>query len=163
MIRPWMDDIAMQSHLPEPRSHGHRLMGYHPDSSGKITGLHREPHRGVHGPDASVFEPTNDFPGHFVDMVAGAMELQVGDGSGGASDRLPVHTADHADKNLGRGEDLKNARSFRGDIRPVNRDETDIICSGFQTQAAEFLGGERAWARLPCLASEGGDGRMPIE
>ena len=44
-------------------------------------------------------------------------------------------------RTLARGKDLKNARSFRGDIRPVNRDKTDIICSGFQTQAAEFIGG----------------------
>jgi len=96
-------------------------------------------------------------------MVTGAMELKVGDGPGGASYWLPIHTADHADEKLGRGKDLQNARAFRGDIRPVNRDETDIICSGFKTQAAEFLGGKRAGARLPCLAPEGGDGRMSIE
>jgi hypothetical protein len=98
-----------------------------------------------------------------IGMVAGVTELKVGDRPGGASYWLPVHTADHADENLGSWKDLQNARSFRGDIRPVNRDETDIICSGFQTQAAEFLGGERAGARLPCLAPEGGDGRMSIE
>jgi hypothetical protein len=138
-------------------------MGHHPDFSRKLTSLHREPHRSVHRPDASVFELTDDVPGHLVDTVAGVMELKVGDRPGGASYWLPVHTADHADENLGSWKDLQNARSFRGDIRPVNRDETDIICSGFQTQAAEFLGGERAGARLPCLAPEGGDGRMSIE
>jgi hypothetical protein len=160
---PWMNDISMQPHLTESRCHGHRLMGHDPDFSRKITGLHREPDRGVHGPDPSVFEPTDDFPCHVVDTVAGVMELKVGDRPSGASYRLPVHAADHADENLGRRKDLKDARSLRGDIRPVNPDEADIICPGIQAQATEFFGGERVWARLPCLTPEGDDRRMLIE
>jgi hypothetical protein len=80
------------------------------------------------------------------------VELEVGNRPGWASDRLPVHTAEQADENLGRGKDLENARSFRSDIRPIYPHKADIICPCIQTQAAEFLGVERVGASLPCLA-----------
>jgi len=122
-----MNDVAMQPHLPESRCHGHRLVGHDPDFSRKLTGLHWEPDRGVHGPDPSVFEPAHDFPGDIVDVVTRAMEFQIGHGSGGTPDRLPVHPADNADENLGRGEDLKNPLFLGGDLWPVDANEADVI------------------------------------
>jgi hypothetical protein len=96
-------------------------------------------------------------------VVAGIVELKVGNRPGWASDRFPVHPTDYADENLGRRKDPKNALSFGGNIRPVNPDEADIICPSIQTQAAECVGRERVGTSLPCLAPEGGDGRVLIE
>ena len=137
----------MQPHLPESRCHGHGLMGNDPDFSGKLTGLHWEPDRGVHGPDPSVFEPAHDFPGDIVDVVARAMEFEIGHGSCRTSDRLPIHAADNADENLGRGEDLKNPLFLGGDLCPVDANEADVIGARLETQAAEVLGSDRASSR----------------
>jgi hypothetical protein len=158
-----MNDISMQPHLPESRCHGHRLMGHDPDFSRKLTGLHWEPDRGVHGPDPSVFEPAHDFPGDIVDVVTRAMEFQIGNGSGGTPDRLPVHPADQADERLCRGKGLENRRSFRGNFRSIDADEADIISSSLQAHPAQVVGGQGGGRGRPRLASESHDGRMLVE
>jgi hypothetical protein len=75
------------------------------------------------------------------------MELKVGDRPGGASYRLPVHAADHADENLGRGEDLQNPLFLGGDLWPVDANEADVIGARLKTQLAQFLGSDRASSR----------------
>jgi hypothetical protein len=59
---------------------------------GRMTAVHcAEVPRSNSGTDSLI-----DFPGDIVDVVTRAMEFQIGNGSGGTPDRLPVHPAGQA-------------------------------------------------------------------
>ena len=106
-----VDDVAVDAHVPQARSDGDRLVRDDPNlAAGKAVHLHREAHRRVQRPDALLLQGRHDLAGDLVDVIAGVVELQVGDRAGRAADRLPVHPADEAEERLGRRESTAGCR-----------------------------------------------------
>ena len=115
VAEPGVDDVAVDAHVPQARSDGDRLVRDDPNlSARKAVHLHREAHRRVHRPHALALQGRHDLAGDLVDVIAGVVELQVGDRAGRAADRLPVHPADEAEERLG-------GREVRAGCRPAGR------------------------------------------
>src|SRR5262249_911271 len=96
-----------------------------------------EAHRRVHRPDALSFERRHDFPGDLVDVIAGVVELEVGNRAGRAADRLPVHPANEAEKRLGVWEVAQDVDPLAIQGRAADLDWAAVIGSKGEAQLTE--------------------------
>ncbi len=79
VAEPRVDQVAVNPHVAEAGLDGHRLVGDDPDGMPRgLIHLHRESHRGVHRPDPALLEPGHDGRADLVDLVACAVEFEVG-------------------------------------------------------------------------------------
>ena len=148
-----MDDVAVDAHFAEPRRHGDRLVGNHPDLAGETIHLHGEAHRWVDRPVPLGLQGGDDGASGFVGPFARVMELQVGDRAGRAADRLAVHPADDADQPLGPGVEAQDVRSLVVELTPPDRDEANVVGPRVEAEPAEPLSvkprGRHARVNLP--------------
>ena len=122
-----VDDVAVDAHVPQARRDGDRLVRDDPDLAGEAVHLHREAHRRVDRPDALLLQGGDDLAGDLVDVIAGVVELQVGDRAGRAADRLPVHPADEAEERLGRREEPQDVGPLVVQGRAADLDQADVV------------------------------------
>ncbi len=93
----------MDAHVTEARSDSDWLVRHDPNlPARKAIHLHREAHRRVQCPHALALQGRHDLAGDLIDVISGVVEFEVGDRTGRAADRLPVHATDEAEERPGR-------------------------------------------------------------
>src|SRR5262249_57000182 len=79
-----------------------RLMGHDPDGArAGLIHFHRKAHGRAHSPDSLSLEPCNNSSADLVDLVAGAVKLQICHRTGSAANGLARHPNHEADERLG--------------------------------------------------------------
>src|SRR5262249_37473934 len=79
----------------------------------------------------------HELAGNLIDVIAGVVELQVGDGAGGAAYRLPVHAADEAEKRCGPRERTQDVVPLVVQGRTANLDQSGVVRPAVQAQLAQ--------------------------
>ena len=138
--------------LPSPAATATGLWRDDPDLAGEAVHLHREAHRRVDRPDALRFQGGDDGVGHLVGVVARVVELQVGDRTGRAADRLAVHPADDADERLRPRVKAEDLASLVVEFGPVDRDEAHIVSPGVETLLARSQSASRTVGGRSCTS-----------
>ena len=116
--------------------------------------LHREAHRRVQRADALPLQGPHDLAGDLVDVITAVVELQVGDGAGGAADRLPVHPADEAEKCPGRRKSTENIVPLVAQGRAGDLDQAGVVGTAVEAQLAQ-PGGIEGTGRLGGFGATG--------
>ena len=80
----------------------------------------------------SRFERRDDPVGDLVGVIAGVMELQVGDRARRAADRLAVHPANHADQRPGPRVECEDLGPLVVQLGAVDRHETHVVGTGVE-------------------------------
>src|SRR5262249_54905665 len=92
-----MDEIAVNSHVSESSLDGDGFMRHQPHGarSGLIH-LHGKSHGRVHGADASRLQLRDNCGGDVIDLIAGAVEFEVGYRAWRSAHWLARHSHDEA-------------------------------------------------------------------
>ncbi len=93
-----VDDVAVNTHLAEPRRDGDRLVRDDPRLPRELVHLHGKAHRGIDGAHAHRLQLAHHVSADLVGVVARVMELQIGHRARGSADVLPVHAGHDADQ-----------------------------------------------------------------
>jgi hypothetical protein len=93
-----MDQVAVDAHVAKAGRDGNGLVRHDPwGVAGAPNHLHGKAHGGIDRADAARFEPGDDGGADLVDLVASAVELEIGDRPRRAADRLAGHAHDVAE------------------------------------------------------------------
>src|SRR5204863_4331231 len=75
--------------------------------------------------------------GDLIDVIAGVVELQVGDRPGGTADRFPVHAADEAEKRPGGRESTQDIGPLVVQGRAADLDQAGVVRPAVEAQLAQ--------------------------
>jgi hypothetical protein len=147
-----VDQVAVNPHVTETGFDRDRLVRDDPGHG--LMHLHGEAHGRIHCANAARFELGDDFRADVGDLVTGAMELEIGDGSRSTAHRLAGHTHHKAHKRLGPGLMAQDLIPLRVEARAADLDKSRIIRAAFDGELAECrrvkaLGGGLAGSLLP--------------
>ena len=136
----------MDAHAAEPRRDGDGLVRDDPHFIRAPTvSLHRKTNRrAVSGGDTKILQLQNNVARSVIDLIAAAVELNVGDGARGRPDILAVHPADETDHRFRCSERAKDFRFLPGNVRAFDCDKADIVSTRFETEVSEPFGVDNA-------------------
>ena len=132
-----MNQVAVNAHVAEPGLDRDGLVRDDPygASPWRLIHLHREAHRWIDRPDAARLELGDDVCADLVDLVAGPVELEIGDRPRRAAHGLARHADDEAQQRLGPGI-VSEGISSRCGSRPGRAISTRPASSAPQSRAS---------------------------
>ena len=124
----------MDAHVTQARRHGDRLVRDDPDLARKaVHAPSGSPPTGS-SPERPSLPGRHDLAGDLVGVVVGVVELQVGDRTGRAADRLPVHPADEAEQGLGVREVTQDVVPLVVQRRAADLDQAGVVGPAVEAQ-----------------------------
>jgi hypothetical protein len=138
-----MDQIAVDAHVAEARLDGNRLVGHDPwGVAGRPVHLHGKAHGGIDRADAARLELGDDGGTDLVDLVAGAMEFEIGNRPRRAANRLSRHAHDVAETRLGPGVVEKDLVALWIEAGARNLDHAGVVGTAIHGELLELRAGQ---------------------
>src|SRR5207302_11167796 len=98
-----------------------------------------------------ALEFRHDLARHFVGVITGMVEFEVGNRARRAADRLAIHSTDKTQKRFCSRKVTENVVALVVECRPADLDQPDIIGPAIEAQLAEPGGVEHLRGRGPLI------------
>src|SRR5262245_51558655 len=134
----WMNQVAVNAQVTQAGLDGDRLMRDDPDgTAARLIHLHGETHGEIHGSDAARLELGHNRCTDLIDLIAGAMELEVGHGPRRPAHRFSRHTDHKAQERRGPGIMPENLVTLGVERRARDVDYSRVSSAALHGETAQ--------------------------
>jgi hypothetical protein len=132
-----MDDVTMNAHMTETRSHSYCLMRNQPEPTGsEVDHLHGESHRSVECPNSSFLQRRHDTTRSLVYMFTRLMELDISDRPSGIVNWFTIHANHETDQCLRKGKIAQDFISLSTELHLININKANVVSTRLKTEVA---------------------------
>ena len=134
-----VDDVAVDAHPSETGGDRDGLMRDDPHLVGPTGRFHRKAHRRIGGAHATRLKRENDAARDVIALIGRMMKFEVGGGTRGAADIFAIHPDDEGDERSSEGKGGENVVALIVERRLCQRDETNVVGAGLESDVADRL------------------------